>query len=109
MCGVCGALGGSLHWSAGSGVLDAAALGTQRAERARVARLLDHIARRRAVRVSTWAGTSFLVSGPTGAQELAETVSEVWQAVDRLCARPLDPLDLEWQPTTAAAGSEGRR
>ena len=71
MCGVCGALGGPLHWAAGNGVLDAAAVGTQRAERARLARMLDHVTRRRAVRVSTWAGTSFVVSGPTGAQEIA--------------------------------------
>lgn len=100
MCGVCGALGGPLHWAAGNGVLDAAAVGTQRAERARLARMLDHVTRRRAVRVSTWAGTSFVVSGPTGAQEIAETVSEVWLAVDRLCSRPLDPLHAEWQPAS---------
>ncbi|MBC7468851.1 MAG: hypothetical protein H7322_05945 [Ramlibacter sp.] len=97
MCGLCGALGGPLHWAAGSAVLDAAAMGTQRAERARLARLLDRVTRQRSVRVATWAGISFVVSAPTGAQEIAETVSEVWAAVDRLSARPLDPLGAEWQ------------
>ena len=102
MCGVCGVLGGRRHWSAGAGVHDGAVTPTQRAERAQLARLLDRITQRRAVRVSTWTGTSFLVSGPTGATEIAETLADVWRALDRLAARPVDPLDDEWRIPPAA-------
>ena len=102
MCGVCGVLGGRRHWSAGTGVHDGDAGPTERAERVQMARLLDQITRRRAVRVTTWAGTSFLVSGPTGASEIADALADVWLALDRLAPRLVDPLDDEWRTLPAA-------
>jgi hypothetical protein len=108
MCGVCGVLGGRRHWSAGAAVHAAAVSPTQRAERAQLAVLLDRITRRRAVRVTTWTGTSLLVSGPTGATEIAETLADVWLALDRLAPRRVDPLDDEWRalPATLAAAAQ---
>ena len=91
-----------LRQNPGAGVHDGGAVPTRRAERAQLARLLDQITQRRAVRVSTWAGTSFLVSGPTGASEIAETLADVWLALDRLESRLIDPLDDEWRISAAA-------
>lgn len=96
MCGVCGMLGGGPHWSAAAGVIDEVQQVTARAERARTVVLLNRLTALRSVKVSTWAGTSLLVSGPTGAQEIVPSLSEVWGAVDRLGRRPIDPLDDEY-------------
>lgn len=109
MCGVCGVLGGRRHWSAGAEVHAAAVSPTQRAERAQLAGLLDRITRRRAVRVSTWTGTSLLVSGPTGATEIAETLADVWLALDRLAPRHVDPLHDEWQASPVAPAAPAQR
>ena len=96
MCGVCGLLGGGPHWSAASGVLDEAQLLTARAERARMVAQINQLTALRAVKVATWSGSSLIVSGPTGAQEIVPSLSELWAAVDRLGRRPIDPLDDEY-------------
>ena len=105
MCGVCGLLGGGPHWSAAAGALESENAPTLRAERARVATLLNRLTSQVGVRVSTWSGTSYVLSGPTGAQEVVETLSDVWPAVDRLSRRRLDPLNPAWSGTPSNSGA----
>ena len=105
MCGVCGLLGGGPHWSAAVGVMDPEAALTLRAERARSVALLNRLTLPRGVRISTWSGTSLLVAGPTGAQEIVESLSEVWPAVDRLGRGLLDPLSPDTLPSLPASGA----
>ena len=96
MCSVCGVLDGPAHWSQGSGRLNLAHPTTARAERARTVGLLNRIAASRRATVSDWQGTSWLVAGPTGAQEVVGSLSQVWAALDRIAGRPIDPLSDEW-------------
>ncbi len=96
MCGVCGVLGGPAHWSSTQGRLQLAGAATARAERARNAKLLNRITRTRGLSVSDWQGSSFVVAGATGGQEVVESLGEVWAAMDRLGGRSIDPLADEW-------------
>jgi len=43
--------------------------------------------------VEDFQGTSYLLLGPTGKQELANGLDSLWQAAERMLGRPLDPLD----------------
>ena len=95
MCGVCGLLGGGPHWSAAAGVIDPESVLTARAERSRTVALLNRLTAPHGVRIATWSGTSLLVAGATGAQEIVESLSDVWPAVDRLGRGRLDPLILQ--------------
>ena len=96
MCSVCGVLDGPAHWSKASGRLHLKTSTTARAERARTAALLNKIAQSRRAKVSDWQGTQWLVAGPTGAQEVVDSLSQVWAALDRIAGRPIDPLGDEW-------------
>ncbi|MCW5223309.1 hypothetical protein D5041_06775 [Verminephrobacter aporrectodeae subsp. tuberculatae] len=94
MCALCGVLGGSADWSRPQ-----AGIGRERparAERARMVALLDRIARTRSVRISDWQGCAYLVSGATGGQELAESLAQVWFALDRRSGAAIDPLAPQW-------------
>jgi hypothetical protein len=96
MCSVCGVLDGPAHWSQAIGRLKLAQTTTARAERARSAALLNKIAATRRAKVSDWQGTQWLVAGPTGAQEVVDSLALVWAALDRIAGRPIDPLSDEW-------------
>ena len=91
MCSVCGALSGAEHWAAGAGRIASAP--TRRAERQAQVRVARALLAARGMRVDDWQGSAFLVSGPTGAAELAADLSQVWAAAQRLLGRPIDPLD----------------
>ena len=96
MCSVCGVLGGPAHWSSSKGRLQLAGMTTVRAERSRTVKLLNRIARTRGMTVSDWQGSSFVVAGATGGQEVVGSLSDVWVAMDRLGGRSIDPLADEW-------------
>jgi hypothetical protein len=96
MCSVCGVLGGPAHWSSSQGRLQLAGATTLRADRARSVELLNRIARTRGMMVSDWQGSSFVVAGATGGQEVVNSLGDVWAAMDRLGGRSIDPLGDEW-------------
>lgn len=96
MCGVCGVLGGPAHWSSSHGRLQLAGTTTLRAERARNVKLMNRIASTRGLKISDWQGSSFVVAGATGAQEVVESLGDVWAAMDRLGGQSIDPLADEW-------------
>lgn len=89
---MCGLLGGEPQWSSGAHHLPGAQTPTRRAERARQVQVLNAMLRPLAVRVSDWQGCAFLVAGPTGKQELADSLGQVWHVVQSLTGRCIDPL-----------------
>src|SRR6218665_3589579 len=70
MCGICGVLGEPAHWSSAQGRLRLAMPATARAERARMVRMLNRIARTRNVQISDWQGCAYLVARATGRRGL---------------------------------------
>src|SRR6218665_3647895 len=76
MCGICGVLGEPAHWSSAQGRLRLAMPATARAERARMVRMLNRIARTRNVQISDWQGCAYLVAGATGRQELGPSLAQ---------------------------------
>src|SRR6218665_3289041 len=84
MCGICGVLGEPAHWSSAQGRLRLAPPATGRAERARMVRMLNRIARTRNVQISDWQGCAYLVAGATGRQELVPSLAQVWLGLDRV-------------------------
>src|SRR6218665_2911944 len=93
MCGICGVLGEPAHWSSAQGRLRLAMPASARAERARMVRMLNRIARTRNVQISDWQGCAYLVAGATGRQELVPSLAQVWLALDRLGGAAIDPLE----------------
>ena len=92
MCGVCGTFGGEEHWSSGAGRIGGASAPTRRAERAHRIRVINAALRPLRVRVSDWQGRSFLVAGPTGKQQVVDTLPHIWTAVQEMTGRCIDPL-----------------
>jgi hypothetical protein len=92
MCGVCGALGGEEHWSTASGRLQLDDAPTRRAERGRRIRIINEVVRGLQVRVSDWQGRYYLVAGPTGKQQVVDSLPHVWAALQEVARRSVDPL-----------------
>jgi len=92
MCGVCGALGGEEHWSTASGRLQLDDAPTRRAERGRRIRIINEVVRGLQVRVSDWQGRYYLVAGPTGKQQVVDSLPHVWAALQEVAGRSVDPL-----------------
>jgi len=96
MCGLCGVLGGSAHWSEGVAGRDQAGTSRpwlRRQARQRSVALANAVLRPNRVVVHDWQGTRFTVTGPTGRVEMAEDLGALWQCVEAVLGRPLDPLD----------------
>jgi len=93
MCGLCGLIGDTSCWS--DDVAAGAAAGNRRQARARMIRLANLVAGPSRVRISDWNGQKFLVSGPTGRKVLAANGSALWQAVDDVGGKKIDPLSPE--------------
>jgi hypothetical protein len=88
MCGLCGILGESEHWT------DHPDGGTQRRrERLERAALVGRVMQHFGLKVEDWQGRSFLLSTPTGRTEIVDTLSALWPAAAKLANRRLDPLD----------------
>jgi hypothetical protein len=92
MCGVCGTLGGEEHWSTASGRLQLDDAPTRRAERGRRIRIINEVVRSLQVRVSDWQGRYYLVAGPTGKQQVVDSLPHVWAALQDVAGRSVDPL-----------------
>jgi hypothetical protein len=91
MCGMCGLLQASAHWSHAD-----AASGQARRRRllqvAKANRLL-HLFR---LELRDFHGQSYLLIGPTGASQLVSDFGALWAAAEQLLGRPIDPLAMPW-------------
>src|SRR6218665_1021588 len=106
MCGICGVLGEPAHWSSAQGRLRLAMPATARAERARMVRMLNRIARTRNVQISDWQGCAYLVAGATGRQGLGPSLGQEGLGVglrarggwrwDGLGGVGIEPVELGW-------------
>jgi hypothetical protein len=82
MCALCGVLRNE-HWADD---------GAGRRDRVIRAALLERVLGCFGLRVREWAG-QYVVSDGKGRSEIADDLSGVWAAAERLAGRPLDPLD----------------
>ena len=92
MCGVCGLLGGVEDWSGAVQRLHGGACSTRRADRAERIRVLNQVLLSCHVRISDFQGQSFLVCGPTGKQQIADSLAHIWRCVQEVTGSGIDPL-----------------
>ena len=97
MCGLCGVLGGTGHWSDSSSAPAAFASRiepqTRMRERQARVRILNDVLTDIGVGVKDWSGNAYMLTGRTGRTALVNTVSEIWTAAERISGRLCDPLD----------------
>jgi hypothetical protein len=94
MCGLCGLIGSADHWTAAAAspqIFGDAR--TRRAERAERVRMTNAVLGSFALRLDDWQGSTFILTGATGARAMAETLPDVWKAAAAMLGRPIDPLD----------------
>lgn len=98
MCGFCALVAGVPHWTeAGS---DAAA-GLEREgrdlrlERAYRVRLANAVLAHYGCTLEDWANGQYIVRSQRGRSELVPALPQVWQTVEAIAGRPVDPLDPE--------------
>lgn len=91
MCGMCGLLGGPAHWSNST-----PGAGQQRRQRMLQLARANHFLKLFRLELHDFHGQSYLLTTPTGRQELAPDFAALWRAVENLQGRPVDPLDMPW-------------
>jgi hypothetical protein len=102
---MCGIWGNTWHWTVAAAPADRAFASRPRlAVRAEQAAILSSITAASHVKISDWSGSSWLITGPSGATEVVETLSQVWESIERLSARRLDPLADEFTRYLVATG-----
>lgn len=97
MCGLCGVLGGEAHWAdgvAGPGAPAASAVPwLRRQARRRRVELGNRVLRHHGLALADWQGTGYVLRGRTGGTEMVAGLADLWPKAERLCGRPVDPLD----------------
>jgi len=96
MCGLCGMLGGEVHWTDGApsaGAGGTAAAQTRRAERLYRVALINAVFGHYGLALADWQGSSYLLSNRTGRTEIVGDLAQLWQAAERMLGRRCDPLD----------------
>jgi hypothetical protein len=98
MCGLCGVLGSEQHWADGT-VADGAGLAVdtvpwlRRQARQRRVALANAIVGTYGVRISDWQGALFVLAGPTGRTEMANSLGDLWTKAELVAGKSIDPLD----------------
>ncbi|MET0613581.1 MAG: hypothetical protein ABWZ39_20160 [Pseudomonas caspiana] len=88
MCGLCGLLGEDVHWSDPlGGELP------RRRERLRRIAAINRVVAPFRLKVEDFQGSSYLLLGATGKQELASGLNQLLEKAELLIGRQLDPLD----------------
>jgi hypothetical protein len=104
LCGLCGALAGSDHWS--DAAVTAGGTGAQRRQlRNRVAGAV--LAYYRLSLREAAGGTSVLQSA-TGQTALVPHLGALWPLAERLAKRPVDPLDPDLVAALTQRGAQAR-
>ena len=98
MCGLCGVLGDGTHWADGlvrpDESLSASAVPWLRrqARRRRVA-LGNTVLNHHGLSLADWQGAGFVLRRHTGGTEMVAGLGDLWPKAERLCGKPIDPLD----------------
>lgn len=97
MCALCGALGGSDHWTEAVARPRVFTRGAdpvaRRRERSRRVALANRVLAHYRMTISDWQGTAFVVTTATGKTELVDNLAHLWAAAEQLIGHPCDPLD----------------
>lgn len=93
MCGLCGALGGEDHWSLGPSGEVVESWQRSRTREYRI-RLINRVLAGSSIKLVDFQRSRYLLRGATGKQILVYDLSGIWQAVEEISGRCLDPLDL---------------
>jgi hypothetical protein len=88
MCGLCGIFGEKTHWST-QGV----AKGTSRRQRFFRLQALNRVLSLVHYAIRDFSGTDYVLCSPTGAQTVVKEMGQMWQDLEKLSGKPLDPLD----------------
>jgi hypothetical protein len=90
MCGLCGLLGTESDWSSSIG--SSLPARQQRFQRISEANRILGFFR---LRLDDFQGVSYVLTGPTGRQEMVADFGQLWRLAESFAHRPLDPLDPE--------------
>jgi hypothetical protein len=90
MCGLCGVFGETSHWST-QGVAN----GVSRRQRFFRIQTLSRVLGLIRYSIRDFSGMEYVVSTPTGNQAMVKEMGQLWQEVEKMRGRPLDPLDEE--------------
>jgi hypothetical protein len=93
MCGLCGVFLTEGSWSDAPVGAPGAGARTPRHERLHRVALANRVLKLVHASVADWNGVSYVVSSPTGASEIVDSIAAVWPVAERMCKRTLDPLD----------------
>lgn len=108
MCGFCAGLAGHPHWSETQREGDAQEADSRARWLVRHHRLalVNAVCGAFGCRVEDWASGQYVVRGSRGQVEIVDALPQVWQVVETIAGRPVDPLD----PTLLArlGGAPGR-
>lgn len=88
MCGLCGIFGETTHWST-QGV----ARGTSRRQRFFRLQAVNRVLSLVHFNIRDFSGTDYVLSSPTGAQCMVKEMGQLWQKMEDMRGKPLDPLD----------------
>ena len=95
MCGFCAVFAGLPHWTDGA---SDAAQGVELDDRERrLARrhrvsLINVVVAHFGCAVEDWGGGEYIVRSQRGRSELVASLPQVWQVVENIAGRPVDPL-----------------
>lgn len=110
MCGFCAVISGVPHWTetaSDAGDRDAESGGhAWRLARQRRLAIVNKVLALHGCRVADWMGGELLVSSQRGRTEMVAHLPQVWQVVESIAGRPLDPLDAELLSTLRAAAAD---
>jgi hypothetical protein len=96
MCGLCGALGGENHWTAGHTLDPEQATHQRRRERTYRIALINRVLSPSRVTVRDFQGSSYVVATATGQEALASDLGEIWAQIRAMTGRSPDPLTLKF-------------
>jgi len=96
MCGFCAVFSGIPHWTetasdAGDRASETGGHAWRLARQRRLA-IVNTVLAQFGCRVEDWMGGQFLVSSQRGRTEMVDHLPQVWQVVENIAQRPVDPL-----------------
>jgi hypothetical protein len=93
VCSLCGVLGAEGDWTEAPALPSLNQLGTPRAQRLRRVQIANMVLREFGLALTDWQGAQYQLSNRTGRTEIVDSLSQVWQAAERVLGRACDPLD----------------
>ena len=90
---MCGLWSGMAHWSSPGRLPAGATAVAPAAARMAQARTLAAFCARAGIGARDWMLSAWILEDGAGGSLIVETLPQVWEGVERLSGRPIDPLD----------------